>query len=298
MHPAAHAFLAARHGVATPAQLVNACQVTEDVVKGWVRRGKLRRAAHNVVAAPGSPDSPEQQAMIALLRSGPGARMIGPRAFGMLGIRGFDRGGDFAILVSHERNLPRKVDFPVFRDPHPDDGAAKVGGELLVPRPGRLAIEMARFLAGDVELRTAIDAARWKGLPNTDGLLRALAPLPMRYGPAARVRRLVRAGHLDLESEPERIVVDILGDEFGMVETQVWVTSRRRVDVLLRKYGLALEYQGADHRTAGGRRRDRVRDDELADIGITVVPIFHEDLANAEALRARLRRVIARRRAG
>lgn len=292
MDPAALRLLRAQHGVAAVRQLGECGEITPGQVHGWVRRGHLERVDRGVVRAAGAPASPMSQAMAAVLRSGEGARLIGPRALWLLGIRGFGPQDAFGVLVPSHRDAPTNVDFPTYRDPHPGDGAM-VADAIPVPPPARLLIEMARWVRG-VELRSAVDAARWARRPTAAQLLAALAPLPSRYRPAARIRDLVRAGHLGQESEPERVIVRLLGDRFGPVETQVWVSSRRRVDVLLRRHGIVLEYQGADHRTAAGRRADRARDDELAALGLIVVHVYAEDLRHPTQLRARIQRVINR----
>lgn len=282
-----------QHGVASVAQLLEVDGVSRDRINGWARRGKVRRREHGIVMAAGAPSTPEADVVAAMLRAGPGARAIGPRMLALTGIRGFTRTDPFGVLVPAVRRLPKHVSFAAFRDPAFWDRSIVADG-ITVPNPARALVEMARFTHGEA-LQRAVDAARWERRPTTEALLACLGELPRGYVPAARVRGLVRAGGLLSDSSQERVMVAILGEEFGPIEVQVWVSSTRRVDALAREHGIVFEYQGADHRTASGRRKDRARDAELHALGFFVMHVYAEDLREPAALLARVRRVIANR---
>ncbi|MBA2317173.1 MAG: hypothetical protein H0V93_05235 [Euzebyales bacterium] len=88
----------------------------------------------------------------------------------------------------------------------------------------------------------------------------------------ALIRRLGRAGVLDLESEGERRLLPLLADFDPQPETQVTdLVKGRRLDVAWRAIRYGLEYDSEDHHTLPtDRDADGLRDLECGSAGVLV----------------------------
>lgn len=93
------------------------------------------------------------------------------------------------------------------------------------------------------------------------------------------------------ESRPERRLLPLLAP--WEPETQVWVAPDIRVDVLLRRWGVVVEYLGAGHDSPVTRARDTDRDRRLRVMGYVVLYVTAADLRDPVALLARVRAATA-----
>ncbi len=85
----AYALMETQHGVAGRQELLAECGLTRGQLDNLLRRGRLESAGRGVVRAPGSPRSPQQRAMAAVLRCPPGSRLTGEFVAAVYGMDGF-----------------------------------------------------------------------------------------------------------------------------------------------------------------------------------------------------------------
>jgi len=297
METAVAALLAAQHGVGARRQLIHDCGLANDDVNALVRGRRLESIAWGVVAAPGAPRTPEFHAMAAQLRLGEGARIVGPRALSWLGLSDMPRHGPFGVLVPNAG--PRKrlqimgQPIQVFRDPVSDDRTDRVGA-FRVPGPGRLMVEMARFVAGD-RLRGAIDAGRWASRPTLEYLHGTVAALPENYVPAALMRAvLADTVAFQLESEGERRMRRALGPLADEFLWQHWIAPHLRVDALNPPSSLVLEYAGKRyHSSVVARAADRERDAEIRALALRPVHVTDDHVRRPPAFQRWVRALMA-----
>lgn len=288
------ALIESQFGAVARPQLLD--HMTEGEVEGLVARRSLEPVQRGVYRVKGGATSPEQSAMAAVLRCRPQAVVSGPFVLALLNVAGFDRSMPFEVLVRPGRR-PANVDFAWRRNPTPD---ATIGWRqgLPITTPTVALVDSARALGTLTprQLRVGFDAARWAGLTDARRVLARARELGRR-DPGARffLDFLDDDGGVP-ESEPERLLGDIVSSFDPAPEAQVWVTPRRRSDWFWRYLRLALEFLGrTDHLHQDGRSADRAREEELEDVGIRVVSVVAEDLRRPDDLRAWLRLVLDRR---
>lgn len=282
----------ARHqdGVISRRQIL-ARGYSEGQVEGWVHRRRLVPVQRGVYRIPGGAWRPEQEAMAAVLRCAPGARVSGPLVLTLLGA--YEPADErFTVLTRPGRRV-RNVSFPTAPDPFPDRFRARFRELPIVTGPFAV-LEAGRFLQGEAFL-DAIDASRWSNTARTQDLVELAGGLSRHPG-ALQVRRFDREGLLDLESGGERRLDRALIGFDPRPERQVWLAPDLRVDFLFRDVLLVIEYAGRrHHRGVRNRSRDAGRDERIRALGYDVVHIYSEDLADPDGLRARV--AAARRRA-
>ncbi|MFT4838031.1 MAG: hypothetical protein ACI9OB_000486 [Nonlabens sp.] len=271
-----------QHGVVHRRQLL-ALGLTKDVVGGLVRRGRLERVASAVYAVAGSPCTPLREAMIAGLRCGEDARLVGVRLLAAQGVHHLDAYGPFEVLVPRGRRLP-PLPWPVRIDRYPDLGVRTWVQAVPSVAPARNILEVAAGPASDATIRAVVDAYRWVygSVDDLRGLARCA---PDHVG----ARRIAGLGLLALdaaESEPERDLGLIAG-QYG-AERQVRIGGLR-VDFLIRSAALVIEYDGAGHDPI----KDAARDARLRALGYNVIHITKQDLRNPAQIRRRIERYLA-----
>lgn len=154
--------------------------------------------------------------------------------------------------------------------------------------PTRQLLESGHVVLDDDDLLALIDATRWAGLTSLGQLRRLLDCAERHRHPLTpRFRRLLESGLLHHESPPERDLAHVL-DGMG-IEWQARLAPDLRVDGLLRAARLVIEYDGReDHATVAGRSHDAGRDQRLRDLGLHVMHITAEDLAEPQILHRRV----------
>jgi very-short-patch-repair endonuclease len=275
-------------GLLTRRQLIVTFGLSPHTVDALVRQGVLIPEHRGVYRLAGTPPSPRQAALAAVLRVPGPARVSGALVLGMLHADGFTEQDPFVLLRGEDVRLVN-VKVPHRLDVAPDRDRAAFG-PLPATTPLRALIEAAdpRLGLPDGRLYAALDDLRFRGKIAVDDLhTRVEAWPPNSVG--NRWRRLLGSPDAVSESHGERRLGDVLDTITPRAERQVWVTPKRRVDYLVRVLALILEYDGRKaHATKAGRRKDAHRDDDLETQGHRVVHVTAEDLAAPIALRARL----------
>lgn len=289
------ALLETQFGAVSRPQLLD--HMTEGEVEGLVARRSLEIVERGIYRVRGGATPPEQAAMAAVLRCRPQAVVTGPFVLGLLNVDGFDRSMPFEVLVRPGRR-PANVRFAWRRNPTPDQTIGWRGG-LPIVTPTVALVDSAREIGALAprQLRVGFDAARWAGLTDAGRVLTRARELGRRDPGARFFLDFLDAddGRVP-ESEPERLLGDIVSSFDPGPEAQVWVTPRRRSDWFWRYLRLALEFLGrVDHLHPDGRLADRAREEELEDVGVRVVSVVAEDLHRPDDLRAWLRVVLERR---
>ena len=266
-----------------------------DAIDGRVRHGALDRLARGVYRLPGT-GRPEQAPIAAALRAGPRAVLTGPFVLAHRRLDGFDLDAPFEVLLPRGRHLGA-VDFACRPDPLPARSHDLLGDvRLASPVDALLESALFRSTVGDRPLRVARDQLGWRGLLTAADLRDRIEA---RGETDAAVRAFLAAmGDHDLrsESEGERDLGSVLCRLDPAPEPQVWVTPLHRLDWYLRLLRLGWEYQGkVDHGGRAGRRRDAVRDREVAGVGIRLLYVTAADLRDRAALIAMVMGVIAAR---
>jgi very-short-patch-repair endonuclease len=276
-----------QHGLVTRAQLRTA-GVPEDTVDCAVREARLVHRERGVYAVPGAPATSEQEVMAAVLRAGAGARATGERMLALSGLPGLDRAGPFTVLVSEHRRV-RGVRWPVRRtDLDGPGGHATIVG-IASFSPARNSLESAVDSVPE-RLARLVDSLRWTDRRHLAGLAELVRTWPHHTG-AVRLRRSGLLDERAAESPPERRLARLLAHLDP--EGQAWVAPDLRVDLVLRRHGLVVEYDGRGvHSGPGGRRRDALRDRRLERLGLRVLHVVAEDLRDPAALLARVARIV------
>lgn len=284
--PAVTTLLDRQFGFVGRAQLLQSMSRGE--VDGFVQRRLLVPEQRGVYRAAGGVVTPAGEAMAAVLRARPDARVTGPRVLALLGVDGLPDDAPFEVLVRPGRRI-RNVDFRVRTDPTPERRGATFGNGLPIVHPAAAVVDTARFadLLGHRTVKLAYDVARWRGLVTVEGVRSRCCQLGTADPGAAYFLGMDERLELTAESDGERALGQVLSVFEPAVEAQVWVLPDVRVDWFWRVVRIAFEYQGeVDHSTARDRIHDSGRSAKLESVGVLTVPVVAADLADAEGLRA------------
>jgi hypothetical protein len=283
---------ARQFGVISRRQLLR--HLPERQVDLAVENGHLEIVHWGVYRIPGSPRTPEQSAMAAVLRTRSG-RVGGPFVLGLYGADGFAPTTEpFAVLVRPGR-VVTNVDFSVFRDHALGRFDASWNG-LPALAPAFACVEAAhpRYGLTRKRLRVAVDSLRWSGLVSSARLDHTIRELPRH--PGARIlAKMFTTGELVNESEPERDVDRIVMTISPAPERQVVVVPGRRCDFVWRVLRFILEYDGEVHHFAQHQLDDADRDLDLEAAGYEVEHVTKRDLANPDQFRSWLVATLQRR---
>lgn len=298
------AFADSHHGLLPRHRIVPGL-MTAGEFDGLAQRGRLTRRERGIYAVTGCPRFPEQDALAAQLRARPRARITGPFVLGLLGVDEFSVRDPFAVLTAPGRHL-RGVDFRQWPDPLPDRARRRVG-PIQVAEPGLALSHTAHLLSrrgdgpGDAatrRLRVAFHSLQWRNLLDADRLGSLLDDLPDREPGAHTLRQLLDEGAFGGESLQETDLGRLLEDLPVRVERQVWVTPSIRVDYLIPKVRIVVEYLGrVDHDGDTRREVDAARDGELRALELLPVYLRVDALRNPDRTRQRLRTIVENRAA-
>lgn len=244
----------------------------------------MEHGVHRVV---GGARFPEQAAVAAALRAGPGVTLSGPAVLALYGVDGFAGHEPFVILTPPGRRL-RGVTFPHRRDPDPRRPTS-LRGEVRLAGPVDALIDSGEFVSvlGPRRLRLAHDVLRWRSILRPGALIERMEALGHRNPGCAALAELLELDDQLSTGDGERSLGRLLSRFHPPPEPEVWVTPHRRVDWYFRRVRVGYEYQGAvDHATLVGRREDARRDVELGRDGIHVVYLVAADLEDERALLA------------
>ena len=245
---------------------------------------QLEHGVHRVV---GGARLPEQAAVAAALRAGPGATLSGPVVLALYNVDSFAGDEPFVVLTPPGRRL-RGVGFPHRRDPDPRRPTS-TRGEVRLVGPVDALIDSAPFAEkiGVRRLRLAHDVLRWRGLLRPGTLIERMSELGRRHPGCAALAELLELDGQVSTGDGERTLRRLLLRFQPAPEPEVWVTPHRRVDWYFRRVRLGYEYHGpVDHATLVGRLEDAQRDVELRRAGIHLAHLVAADLDDERALLA------------
>jgi hypothetical protein len=273
--------------------------IRDNHVQGWRRRKLVEARYRGVYGVTGSGRSRRQDAMAALLRARPEARLTGPFVLGLLDVDGFTVDDEFEVLTVPGRRLC-ETGFAHRPDPCPDRIIATVG-PLHIVVPTDALLETAAMLDPSVpqqerRLRVGLDSATWRGLTSPARVLARARELGPEHAGAAFFLELLADAAVESDTDGERVLGGIMDHFDPPPERQVWVLPKRRSDFFLRDPRLAVEYQGrTDHGFASRRAADLVRDQELEAVGIAVLPVTADDLRDPDAAARWIQAAVVRR---
>jgi len=230
--------------------------ISTNVVKGWIRRGRLEVIHRGVLRIAGEAVPEGQAGLAAVYRSGSRARLVGEHLLALHGVEGSGFAGTPSVLVPPGVQVTA-VSFAV----HHGDVASRfrctVAGCIPAVRL-ELAVILEAAHLDDQAATLLIDRARWAGLWR-DRLF-SVARLMDPHPGAVRILALARAGHLDQESPGERSLDRALGSLGLLFRWQADdVVDGIRFDAYCDLALLALEYDGR----RGARDVDRDCDRDL-----------------------------------
>lgn len=198
-------------------------------------------------------------------------------------------------VAGTDPTAPRPETVLLCQDRSVEPPAQQLGG-VGIAGPTDALLDSMRFQPpiSHRRLRVAHDRLRWSGRlrpgelqqrAHERGLLRALAS-----------HELLRIDGSEATGDGERMLGTLLRGFRPAPEPQVWVTPDRRVDWYFRALRVGVEYQGGvDHAHARGRAQDRVRDEELARTGISLVYVDADDLRHERTVISRVAAVLVAR---
>lgn len=272
-----------QHGAFTRQQLL-AADVADEQVSTLLRRGKIVRQSYGTYTLRGTPNTCEQEAMVAALRSGPTSRVVGERMLGFLGVRGASPSGPFTVLTPRRLS---NVSWPWRQDFAPDEDRATI---RRIPS-ATLARNLLESVVArrDEAVERLVDGVRWSrtGL----GPVRSLVERLPNHPGALVLRGSGLIAPDAGESPPERRMFDLLGHHAP--RRQVWVAPRIRVDLLLPEPNLVLEYNGRWTHARAAEVRDTARRVAIQALGHAVLDVWDRDLRDELAFVARVDELVA-----
>ncbi len=267
-----------QHGVVTLAQL-RACGFTDEVVRGLVRRGEVRRL-HRAVFLVGPMVGAHTRELAATLACGAGAvasHRSAARLYAILPpapgpvhvtVAGRHVGGDDSIVVHRTHTLRRHE----VRDRH----------GIPVTAPIRTIVDLAGACRA-TELEAAVAEAFALNLVNRAVLLRAIDSSPGRRG-VARLARILEGERRPARtrSHPERLLLSaIRRSDLPEPEVNARI-GPWEVDFLWRDLRLVVEVDGySTHSSPRAFERDRRKDGDLLGRGFIVRRFTANQVRNA-----------------
>lgn len=270
MDPRITSLAARQHGIVGRRQLL-ARGLPPKHLDALVRDGRVRRLSRGTYLIAGAPMTRAAEAVAAAYRCGPDAVVVGEPIMAMLGIHTAAPDAPLEVLVRPGRRVTG-VGWCIRTNPRPTGDDRAVIDRIPSLTPARLLIEAAVGAADD-GLRRLVDGYRW-----TDRL-GAVRHLARRCSTHPGVVRLVRSGFLDgaaPESGGERRLLALLRDL--RPDTQVWLTPAVRVDFVLRRERLVIEYDGPLHGDEVRAQHDSTRDETLRGLGYAIARVTAREL--------------------
>lgn len=266
----------AQYGVIGRFQLTG--RLTKGVAESSLETVQVERMHRGIYRVRGAPRVPEQRLVAASLRARPGATVTGPAVLARHQFEGFEYDA-FEVLIQPGRRL-RDHGFRHRIDPDPTRRVERVGqARFALPVDAFLESSPSLPVIGERAFRNAYDRLRFRfGL--REHQLRRRATVLLAATPAiSELLQLLEVDDLAAESEGERRIGRYLARFSPAPEAQVWIAAAHRVDWYFRDLRLAVEYQGRlDHGGHHNRERDATRERALAQLGVAVHPVTHEDL--------------------
>ena len=274
----------AQHGVVSRQQLLAAemCTATVDAA---VNDDRLVRVARGVYSVPGAPSTARSEAMVAALRCGPDAVVVGERMLAICRVVGANLEGAFTVVTRPGRrlsNVPwgwrrRPADWPARR--------ATVDAIPSVDVPWNL-VEAAVDVS-DATMERLADGVRWRGRAAVKSVVRILRAHSHEHAGARRLDRSGLFADDAPQSPPERRVEGALAHHGPRPQAEV--LRGCFVDLLLPAPRIVLEYQGfATHSSRRAREQDADRRRALEAAGYLVVPVVADDLLDLAAFVAKI----------
>ncbi len=286
-----------QHGAVARRQL-RELGISDDRIKGRLRRRQLRPIHRGVYAYGFRPTGREARWMAAVLAGGPDAVLSHRSAAQLWGLQ---RGPSRAIEVTRARGWRAPDGVAIHRAALPDDERTAVDG-IAVTTPPRTILDLAA-VASRRQLERALNELEVRGLTDRLSIPDLLARYPRRRGIAV-LRELLGEGAERggvTENDFEELFVGLL-DSHGLprprFNADIAVAGRFFcADCLWRKERLIVELDGrAAHGTRKAFESDLERDRLLMADGWLVVRITWRQLRSGQrAIAADLRKALASR---
>jgi very-short-patch-repair endonuclease len=276
---------ATQHGVVARRQL-RKHGISSSVERSRVRRGILLPRGPQALVVAGSPRTWQQQLMIALIDAGPSAAVSHESAATLHGLPGYWPG---PIEISRPRRAERGA--PTVGEVHesrflPEYHITVLDGLRVTTVPRTLfdlaGVRGARFERTKRAVENAV-SHNAAVLPSLRRMLRELAKCG-RPG-IADMREIVRGWEDDYvppASGLEARAIAVLEEAGIVADRQVDLGGENwigRVDLRVQGAPVVVEVDSVVHHTSpSDRERDRRRDEQLAELGITVVRVTEEDV--------------------
>ncbi len=301
----ASARLSALGGFASSRDLT-ACGLTSRTVDRLVRDGRLARVRKGAFvdasllerADPRARRRLRNQAVIRSLTDA-GQPVAGSHAsaLAVLDLPVLDPGSDYHLCHTVPGTATVDGDLHVHRCLMPD--SVVLHGVLPIMRP-EVAIVAEAMTHGVEAGLVACDAALHADLTTIEDIRRIVGSLPGRPG-IRQARMMVELAEPQTESPGEtltRIQLIAMGEPFDVQVTFPLRGGRARVDFLLRRWKVIIEfdglvkYAGADGPDA--LAQEKAREDALRDLGYEVVRVVWDDLLDPRRLTDLVRHAIRR----
>lgn len=287
-HVRLNAHLRRQRALLTVRQVQDA-GVSPEQLKLLVKRGQYRRMRRGVVVLDGAPLSWEQTVHAAVMSAGPGVLVAGMTAARLLGCKVPDT--DVIEIVAPRPRRVRLDGVRGHRSLHLFDDDRSVRHGIPCTSPARTLVDLSSRL-DDRALSALADDLQRRGLLRLADLHRCGGRLRSAPGRSmARIHRLLEArwpgydpGDSDLETRILRCLVSA-GLPVPRQQHRMKVEARRRYfDLAWPELRLAVEVDSEHyHGQAGARREDRLKGNDAAKLGWTLVRV-DDRMSDAEVL--------------
>ncbi|HEX2272514.1 MAG TPA: DUF559 domain-containing protein [Acidimicrobiales bacterium] len=276
---------ATQHGVVARRQL-RQLGITWSALRSRIAKGLLlARGPHALIVA-GSPPTWQQELMVAMVDAGPTAAVSHESAAALLGLPGYWPG---PVEISRRRGPERGL--PMVGELHesrylPDHHLTVLDGLRVTTLP-RTLFDLAGVRGARFErTKRAVENAVSRNPAVLPALRRMLPELARCGRPGIADMREILSGWEDGYVPPasglEARAIGLLEEAGIFADRQVdlggdsWIG---RVDLRVKGAPVVIEVDSAVHHTSpSDRDRDRRRDEQLAELGLTVVRITEEDV--------------------
>ena len=276
---------ATQHGVVARRQL-RELRISRQNLRSRISRGLLLPCGPQALVVAGSPPTWQQELMVAMVDAGPGAAVSHESAAALLGLPGYWPG---PVEISRPRGPQRGV--PMVGQVHesrllPEHHVTVLDG-LRVTTVPRTLFDLAGVRGARFErTKRAVENAVSHNPAVLSALRRMLPELATCGRPGVADMREILGGwppgHVPPASGLEARAIALLEEAGIFADRQVdlggesWIG---RVDLKVKGAPVVVEVDSVVHHTSpSDRERDRRRDEQLSELGLTVVRVTEEEV--------------------